>query len=101
MDFHKIGQLQGGSDEGTIQRKYFLSERAVEKLEQAAQIARLSLSRTLELMILDATKDMDLPADEAVAPKLVLEEAGEITEDDFDIRSKYTTDNDDFDPMGE
>ena len=51
-------------EEATVPRKYFLSYTSVDRLERAAARARLSLSRTLDMLIVEGTRYLDEPAGE-------------------------------------
>ena len=73
MDFAAIGKLTGGASGPTFDRKYSLTQTAIDALEAAAAAAGLTYSRTLELMIMNCTAQYELPippaADKAPSPE--------------------------------
>ena len=61
MSLKELSHPADEPEEGTVQRKYFLSSTAVDRLERAASRARLSLSRTLDMLIMEGTRYLDEP----------------------------------------
>lgn len=96
MDFEALGKITGAQADKAKQRKLYLTDEAADRLQQAADTAGLSLSRTAELIIMQATE----PSEDAAPPP--------DNEEDFTLPTDQPVTEyeafdqpDDFDPLGE